>query len=265
MTTVARVLLLSALVFGFAGLARESAATSLADPVSTIPAGTVITILEELDAPANSEYIILGTRYADSFSNSLFQLVNDPRHLYGFHSYRSYLFETYEQTYGDCIEAHRQYVSVGGYDPSISNQTVVSGRGNTVINNNNFIGNTGGYSAPQTISYIGANDCTPPQYTVALLELSPTNKGRLIARGKTFEVKNAKVRRFGRFNEIRIGLKHKVVRALTIITTHEPDEISIFALDSSRGDGFMQLLGSALTGITDNYTAVALPAPEYID
>jgi hypothetical protein len=221
--------------------------------------------------PANREYIPLGTRYNDEFSNLLFQSFNGWRQHRGhrrydrYDLYRGWLFESYEETFSNCIEQHRRYITTNptGNNNVIANNSVIYGQGNTVINNNTI------FSAPvtpsQTYSYIGSNNCIPPQYTRTLLVLKPSASERLIAEGKKVKVKSVKVRRNGIFNEVVIRLKHKTIKAIVVLTTHDPRTISIAALDSAEGGGFLGVFHNTLLGIAGENLELELPDPEYID
>ena len=243
----------------------ESFASAYGEPIDTIPRDTTITIRYELTVPANREYVPLGTRYQDEFSNALFQPFNDWRQNRGhrrydqYKLYRTWLFESYEDTFQNCIAQYRRYITTNGSSSNnvIGNNTVISGHGNTVINNNTI---SGGHTTPsQTYSYIGANNCVPPQYTRTLLVLKPSTQERLIAEGKQLKVKNVKVRRNGIFNEVTIRLKHKTIRAIVVLTTSDPRTISIAALDSAEGGGFLGALHNSLLGIAGENLELELP------
>lgn len=246
-------------------------ASSYGDSIENIPRDTTITIRYELTVPANREYVQLGTRYNDEFSNLLFQSFNDWRRNRGHRRYDSYnlyhgwLFESYEDTFRNCIEQHRRYITTGGGNSSnlVENNTFIAGQGNTVINNNTIIGSPA--TSAQTYSYIGDNNCIPPQYTLTLLVLKPSGQERLIAEGKKLKVKSVKVRRKGIFNEVIIRLRHKTIKAIVVLTTHDPRTISIAALDSAEGGGFLGVLHGTLLGIAGNKLELEIPDPEYID
>lgn len=246
-------------------------ASSYGEPIDTIPRDTTITIRYELTVPANREYVPLGTRYHDEFSNALFQPFNDWRQNRGhrrydqYNHYRTWLFESYEDTFQNCIEQHRRYITTnpGGSNNVIGNNTVIAGQGNTVINNNTIIGAPVTY--PQTYSYIGSNNCIPPQYTLTLLVLKPSSRERLIAADKKLKVKNVKVRRNGIFNEVMIRLKHETIKAVVVLTTHDPRTISIAALDAAEGEGFLGAFHNTLLGIAGENLDLELPEAEYID
>ena len=251
--------------------ASGALASSYGDSIETIPRDTSITIRYELTVPAKREYVQLGTRYHDEFNNLLFQSFNDWRQNRGhrrydsYNLYHSWLFESYEETFSNCIEQHRRYITTGGGSSSnaIGTNTVISGQGNTVINNNTIIG---GPAIPsQTYSYVGSNNCIPPQYTLTLLVLKPSDQERLIAEGKKLKVKNVKVKRKGIFNEVIIRLKHKTIKAIVVLTTHDPRTISIGALDTAEGKGFLGAFHNTMLGIAGDNLELDLPEAEYID
>jgi hypothetical protein len=242
-----------------------SAGVSFADPVDTLPSGSLVTIRNELTIPANRDYIVLGYRMSDLITNTLLLPYNQRRKYFIYNDYRTSLLDIYERTYGDCIETHRRYISTGGGNgnPAVSHNTQVGGRNNTVVNNTTVI-NQGSTAPSQSYSYVAPNNCIPPEYTLTTLFVERSGRERLIAEDKTFKVKKVKVTRAGIFNEVIIRFRHDVVKGLVILTTRDPREITISALDAS-GSGFLNNLHGALLGIAGENLDISLPEPEYIE
>lgn len=239
-------------------------AASYADPIGTLPRNSLVTVRYELEVPANHEYVVLGQSMTDQIGNSLSQTLNAQNQLFRYNDYRYWMAETYEETYGDCLERHQRYVNTGGINNHVViEQNIYTGQypsttETTIINQN--------ITTPaDTVSYIGPNNCVPPDYTMSFLMVKSSGNERLIAAGKGFKVDSVRTNRRGYFYEVFIRFQHKVVTGIKILTTHDPGQISIAALDSGSGGGFWATVGQVLTGIAGNNLKIALTEAEYIE
>lgn len=152
--------------------------TAEAQSIVEIPKGTVFTLLEELEIPANRDFILLGKSELDEAFNTSGQVLNDQAgrplvrcgtgvHQPGYLTFTTYyqrLFESYEQTYLNCLERHRVYVRAPG--PPAPPVVIQQGHGNVAVINQH------GHPTDTVYTTIGDNYCTPPNHTVAALVIN---------------------------------------------------------------------------------------------
>ncbi len=250
-----------------------------ADSILDIPQGSTFVLQRELEIEPNRNFAILGQNEIDEAFNSTGQFLNnqDGRPIGGrpgirpgtgcltFRSYYTPLFESYEETYVKCLERHRHYVAAPG----------ASGGNNVIIQNgqNNIAIINQGVESDQVYSYIGENYCTAPNHTIAALVIDEDNAGGggFFAEGYRFKVKKVKQRRRGFYTVTEIHFDHKVLAGIVVVSTHQPEEIPMGALEaqeSSTGKGFWASVGQALTSLTNiggGYFRIELPEKRYYD
>jgi len=231
-------------------------AASLSDSILEIPQGTVFELRNELEIPANRNFILLGKNQLNESFNEINQTFNNQdgrsydRH--GYYHYGDYLYEwqrTVGQSYRDCLERHRTYYSYGG-DTSSNNSTIINqGNGNT-----NVIINNQTHTEPSYGSYVGDNSCIKPEHSISvlLLDSDKSGAGGLFREGYEFKVKSVRYKRQGDFYIVTVRFDHDVATAIRIITTQPPKDIRIAQLQYREiEEGFWAGLGSALASMTD--------------
>lgn len=267
------------LALGFLILQLLIVPAAWADSILDIPKGTVFELLEELEIPANRDFALLGQSAMDEAFNSTGQVLNDinnrplvapGRYHDGsayltFYNYYNAMFESYEETYVNCLERHRVYARLPGSVPSPP-IVIQQGHGNvTVINQN-------GGRPDEIYSAIGENYCLQPNHTVAALVIDrqKADGGGFFAKGYRFKVRDVRWKRGNYYNVVRIKFDHKVLKGLVIVTTHDPETIPIGALsgESSSGGGFWASVGSALADMVNiggDYFSIELPGKRYYE
>jgi hypothetical protein len=256
------------------------ASPAWADSILDIPQGTTFVLQQELEILPNRNFAILGQNDIDEAFNSTGQFLNDQdsrplgngragsynNRCLTFRNYYTRLFESYEETYVKCLERHRHYVRTPG-SSSGNNVIIQNGRNNVAVINQ------GAGTSDQVDSYIGENYCTAPNHTIAALVIDrdKAEGGGFFAEGYKFKVKKVKQRRRGFYNVTEIHFDHTVLAGIIIVSTHQPEEIPIGALDAqehSTGKGFWASVGQALTSLTNiggGYFQIELPEKRYYD
>jgi len=256
-----------------------TALPATADSILDIPKGTTFELLQELEIPANRNFALLGRDEMDEAFNSTGQVLNDmdgrslgdtgtiprPGDYLTFNSYYGRLFESYEQTYRECLNRHRSYTMVPG-TPASATIIIQQGNGNVTMLNQ-------GNSTPDEIyTTIGENYCTRPNHTIAALVIDGdrADGGGFFAQGYRFKVRKVRCKRGRFYNRVTIYFDHAILNGLVIITTHAPETIPIGALsgENSSGAGFWASVGNALadmTAIGGDYFKIELPAKKYYE
>jgi len=248
-------------------------ATSLSDSILTIPKGTVFELHNELDIPANQNFVLLGRNMLSESFNSVNQGLNKTNQAYhrnhrAFHHYNDYLNQwqqTAGQSYQTCLERNRVYYR--NRASSSANNTIINrGNGNT-----NVIINNQTNATPTHGSYIGDNSCIKPEHSLAvlLLDTDKSGSGGAFREGYQFTVKSVRYTKRGDFDIVTIYFDHKVARGIRIITTQPARQIVINQLQRRKvADGFWAGLGSALMNLTNlgsDYFIIKLPSKHYYD
>ncbi len=253
--------------------------TAAADSILDIPRGTVFKLLEELEIPANRDFALLGHNELDEAFNSTGQVLNDQtgrplgqigshpgEHSYlTFHNYYHGLFESFEETYHNCLERHRVYARVPGTAPA-SPTVIQEGNGNVTIINQ------GPGQPDQVYSAIGENYCIQPNHTIAALVIDrdKADGGGFFAEGYQFKVRDVRWNHGNYYNVVRIKFDHKILKGLVVVTTHDPETIPIGALsgESSSNGGFWASVGNALADMVNiggDYFSIKLPEKRYYE
>ncbi|MBU1640494.1 MAG: hypothetical protein KKG53_08415 [Proteobacteria bacterium] len=250
-----------------------------ADSILDIPKGTTFELLQELEIPANRNFALLGRNEIDEAFNSTGQVLNDmdgrplgytgtiprPIDFLTFHDYYGSLFESYEQTYVQCLERHRTFTMVPG-SPASAPVIIQQGQGNVTVFNQ------AGGTPDEVYSTIGDNYCTQPNHTIAALVIDRdrADGGGFFAEGYTFKVRKVRVQRGRLYNLVTISFDHDILNGIVIVTTHNPEAIPMGALsgESSSGGGFWASVGNALAdmnSIGGDYFSITLPEKRYYD
>jgi hypothetical protein len=246
-------------------------AASLQDSILEIPRGAEFKLRNELEIPANRNFIVLGFNKLSETFNELNKGYNQQNGtLYtnqGYYYYNDFLnfwMKTADQSYQECIERNRVVYSYGGTSSSTNNTIINQGHGNT-----NIIVNQGIQTAPSYGSYIADNSCIMPEHSAALLMLDKNNAGSggLFREGYVFKVISVKHEVRGVFHIVTIRFDHNVAKGIQIVTTSSPEKISMSMLQYREvGDSFLQGVASALGGMIDiggdNFT-IELPGLRY--
>lgn len=260
------------------------AAPVAADSILDIPKRTVFHLVKELEIPANRDFALLGNDMIDESFNGIGQILNNQtgRMLGGdnpaqpigsgylaFNNYYPNLFESFEETYNQCLERHRQVTVIPGSPPP--SPTIVQNGENNVAIINQVNPSPG---TPTTVySSIGENYCTPPNHTLAALVINrkTADGGGFFAEGYEFKVKNVKYRKRGFYNVVNVYFDHKVLAGLVIVTTRSPETIPISSLairsGSSKG-GFWSSIGNTLADMSNiggDYFRIDPPDKRYYD
>jgi len=248
-------------------------AASLSDSIVEIPANTLFELRQELEIPANRNFIRLGRNQLNERFNDINQTLNQQHGRnytnYSYYKYNDYLADWQQsvgQSYYDCLERHRNYYRHDGDNSSSTNTIINQGDGNTSVIINNQT-----HTEPSYSSYIGDNSCIKPEHTVAILMLDAdeSGSGGLFRQGYQFKVKSVRHTKQGDFHIITIRFNHDIAKGIRIITTQSPKDIRIAQLQyRDIEDGFWAGLGSALATMTDiggNHFIIQLPAKHYYD
>jgi len=252
--------------------------TAEAQSIVEIPKGTVFTLLEELEIPANRDFILLGQSELDEAFNASGQVLNDQAgrplvrcgtgvHQPGYLTFTTYyqgLFESYEQTYLNCLQRHRVYVRAPG--PPAPPVVIQQGHGNVAVINQH------GHPTDTVYTAIGDNYCTPPNHTVAALVINQNKAdgGGFFAKGYQFKVSKVRWQRGQIYHVVKVYFDHTILKGLVIVTTHDPETISMAALngESTSSSGFWAVVGDALADLTNiggGYFRIELPGKRYYD
>lgn len=245
--------------------------SSLQDSILEIPKGTEFKLRNELEIPANRNFIVLGYNKLSETFNEINKGYNQqyatmyPNHgYYYYNDFLNFWMKTADQGYQECLERNRVVYSYGGTSSS-TNSTII----NKGYRNTNIIINQGTQTAPTYGSYIANNSCIMPQHSAALLMLdkNTAGSGGLFREGYVFKVTSVEHKIRGAFHIVTIRFDHDVAKGIQVITTSSPENISMSMLQYREvGDGFLQALGSALGGIIDiggdNFT-ITLPDLRY--
>jgi len=250
-----------------------------ADSLVDIPKGTVFELLEELEIPANRDFALLGQSALDDVFNSTGQILNDqtgrPLNASGnvtpasgcltFYRYYNRLFESYEETYLNCLERHRVYAQVPGSDFSAP-IVVQQGHGNVAIINQ------GPSHSDEIYSAIGENSCIQPNHTVAALVIDrkKADGGGFFAEGYRFKVRDVRWQAGRYYHVVTVTFDHKIVQGLVVVTTHDPETIPMSALsgEHSTAEGFWASVGESLADMTrigGDYFSIELPEKRYYE
>lgn len=262
-----RIIILLALSTGLSSLF----AASLQDSILEIPKGTEFKLRNELEIPANRNFIVLGFNKLSETFNELNKGYNQQngtlysnQGYYYYNDFFNFWMKTADKSYQECLERNRVVYSYGGIGSSANNTIINQGYGNT-----NIIVNQGTQTAPTYGSYIADNSCIMPQHSAALLMLDKNNAGAggLFREGYVFKVTSVKHEVRGAFHIVTIRFDHDVAKGIQIVTTSSPENISMRMLQYREvGDSFLQAVGSALGGMMDiggdNFT-IALPDLRY--
>ena len=244
-------------------------ASSKSDPIIYMPKGTVFTLNQELEVPANKNFVLLGYNTLFEVFNRLHQPMNDI-HGKKYHTYNNfflYWMESVGRTYKDCIERHRKYYSYGGNSASNSNTIINQGSGNTnIIYNNQNSNKISG-------TYIGNNTCIKPEHTIAaiLIDQYEADGGGIFREGYKFKVKSVKYYKDDEFNIVEISFDHKVAKGIKILSTRPFKQLHIFDLEyqqRNKDDGFWSSLGKGMLELDNfggTYFKISLPSKKYFD
>lgn len=250
-----------------------SYSASLSDSILEIPKGTLFELHNELEIPANQNFLLLGKNMFNESFNSINQELNKSyqvshQHNRSFYHYNDYLNQwqqTAEQSYQACLERHRVYYR-NRNNSSANNTIITRGNGNT-----NVIINNQTNTAPTHGSYISDNACIKPEHTIALLLLDTdeSKNGGAFREGYQFKVKSVRLNQRGDFDIVTIYFDHKIAKAVRIITTQSANQIVIHQLQRRKvAKGFWEGLGSALLSLTHiggEYFTIKLPIKHYYD
>ncbi len=248
-------------------------AASLSDSILEIPQGTVFELRNELDIPANRNFILLGKNQLNESFNEINQTFNQQNGKYyrqhNYYHYDDYLYQwqqTVGQSYRDCLERHRTFYSYGG-NTSSNNSTIINqGNGNT-----NVIINNQTNTDPVYGSYIDNNSCIKPEHAISmlLLDADESGAGGIFREGYEFKVESVRYKRQGDFYIVTIRFDHDIATAIQIVTTQTPESIRIAQLQYREIEGgFWAGLGSALASMTDiggDYFIINLSSKHYYD
>lgn len=254
-------------------MGRSLFAASLQDSILEIPKGTEFKLRNELEIPANRNFIVLGFNKLNETFNELNKGYNQQngtlyshQTYYYYNDFFNFWMKSADKSYQECIERNRLVYSYGGTSSSASNIIINHGHGNT-----NIIVNQGTHTAPSYGSYIADNSCIMPEHSVALLKLDKKNAGSggLFREGYVFTVTSVKHETRGAFHIVTVQFDHNVAKGIQIITTASPEHISMSMLQyRETGDSFLQGIASALASIIDiggdNFT-IELPELRYYD
>lgn len=254
-------------------LSGHSHSVSLSDSILTIPKGTLFELHNELEIPANKNFVLLGENMLNESFNSINQGLNKTNQAYhrnnrAFYHYNDYLNQwqqTAHQSYQACIERHRVYYR--NRNNSSANNTIINrGNGNT-----NVIINNQTNTAPTHGCYIGNNSCIKPEHSIAvlLLDSDEADSGGTFREGYQFIVKSVRHTKRGDFDIVTIYFDNKIAKAIRIITTQPANQIVINQLQRRKEtDGFWAGLGSAMIGLTNlgsEYFIIKLLGKHYYD
>jgi len=248
-------------------------AASLSDSILEIPKGSVFELRNELEIPANRNFILLGQNRLNESFNRINQTFNQQkgkyhhhRRYYHYDDYLSQWLESTGQSYQDCLDRHKRYYSYGG-NGAISNNTIINqGDGNTNVIINNQTNTTPSYN-----SYQGRNSCIKPDHSIAvlLLDTDESGAGGIFREGYEFKVKSVQRKYQGDFNIVTIRFDHDVVKGIRIITTQSLESIKIAQLQYRKmGEGFFEGLAAGLAGMTDiggDHFKIRLVSKRYYD
>jgi len=243
-------------------------ASSKSDPIIYMPKGTVFTLNQELEVPANKNFVLLGYNTLFEVFNRLHQPMNDI-HGKKYHTYNNfflYWMESVGRTYKDCIERHRKYYSYGGNSASNSNTIINQGSGNTnIIYNNQNSNKISG-------TYIGNNTCIKPEHTFAslLIDKYESDGGGIFRDGYEFKVKKVSHYKDGYFHIVNIYFDHKIAKGIRVVSTTNPENIKIYNLEQTikKSDSFWSGLGNAFIGLNNiggDYFKISLPSKKYFE
>ena len=249
-------------------------AASMSDSILEIPNGTIFELRNELEIPANRNFIELGRNRINESFNEVNQVLNQQhKHYYGsnnYYHYNDYLYEwqqTAEQSYRECEERHRVYYNDYYGNTSSNNSTIIS-RGN---GNSNVIVNNQTYTEPTYGSYINDNSCIKPEHTIAilLLDVEESGDGGIFRDGYEFEVDSVRHRNQGSFHVVTIYFDHEIAKGIRIISSQSPELIRVNQLQYRKtGKGFWQGLGAGIAGMSDiggNHFTIRLASTRYYD
>ena len=246
-------------------------AASITDSILEIPAGSIFELRNELEIPANRDFIVLGkNRLNDSFNqiNQTFNQLNDPYPDKQYYHYNDYLYrwqQSVNQSYQDCLERHRVFYS---YDDDVNSNNIIINNGS---NNTNVIINKADDITPSYGSYISHNACIKPEHTlsVLLVDKKASGAGGVFRSSHQFKVKSVRQTRERGFNVVTVYFDHEIATGIQIITTQSPEDIQIAQLQyRESGDGFFEGLGNALAALTDiggHYFNIKLAEKRYYD
>jgi len=210
---------LQIVIFGLvAVLAPLSQAASLSDSVLETPKGSIFELRNELEIPANRNFILLGQNRLNESFNRINQTFNQQKGKYrNRHGYYHYHYDDYQsqwlestgQSYQDCLNRHKRYYSYGGGSSTSSNTIINRGNGNTNVIINNQTDTTPSYGG-----YQGRNSCIKPEHSIAVLLLNTdeSGSGGIFRDGYEFKVKSVQRKYQGGFNIVTIRFDHKVAK-----------------------------------------------------
>lgn len=231
-------------------------AVSLQDSVLEIPKGTQFKLRNELEIPANRNFILLGYNRLNETFNDINKISNQQlgrdyqgRGYYYYNDYLSSWMKTAEQSYQECIERHRVTYSYGGSGSSTSNTIVNQGHGNT-----NIIINQNTQKSPSYGSYIGDNSCIMPEHSAAVLMLDKNSAGAggIFREGYVFKLTSVRHEIRGSFHIVTINFDHNIAKGVQIITTISPESISMNQLQYREiSGGFWSTLGKSIASSMD--------------
>ncbi len=205
-----RVLTIGILVLTLTSLPQLSRARSILE----IPAGSIFVLQEEITIPPNRNFAILSHNRIDDELNTKGQILHtkegnfignrwpepkDDGSCQSFDNYISPIFATYGTSARRCREQQHRFLGA----------------------------NTSGI-------HIGKGRCAPSNHTLAALVLTPsaTGKGVHFTDEAEFRVKEVSWQDRGNYTVTKIAFDHRLVAGIMIVSTRQPEEIPLSALEA---------------------------------